>query len=101
MPGRTLFTLLRSANGIRNLSRTVGNVLVHVRQRFKGNGKNLGPEFAFDPLQDERHVDPVSDYVRVEPKSTRQINIIFLKGRHCCLSPLGVTKTNEDSNGIM
>jgi hypothetical protein len=102
MPGRALFTLfLRSANGTRNLSGTVGNSLVHVRHRFKGNGKKFGAEFAFDPLQDERHVDPVSDYVRVESESTRQFNILFVKGRHCGLSPLGVTEPNKDSNSII
>jgi hypothetical protein len=95
MPGRTLFTLfLLSAKGVRNLSRTLGNGLVHVRHRLKADSQNSGSEFAFEPLQDERHIDPVSDYMWVESECTRQLSIIFLEERHFYLSPFAVTKTN-------
>ncbi|HTD56283.1 MAG TPA: hypothetical protein VK670_12925 [Silvibacterium sp.] len=94
--------LLRSPNGIRNLSGTIGNALVHVRQRFKSNGQNFGAEFAFDLLKDERHVDPVdvSWNVVVPQETTRQFSSIFIKRWHCCLSPFGVAEINEGSDAI-
>jgi hypothetical protein len=87
------FLLHSAANDIRNLCRTVGNVPVRVRHRFKRNRQHFAPEFLLNFLQDERHVDPVAYRSRYKPQKIRQFSGGFVIGRHVCLSPFGQAET--------